>query len=263
SRRVEYMYYFSFLYSMVSGYLGIEIPLFAAGLIVALGGLCLIKLGSRRKEICAPIALLLATQFSYIFVQIAVYDVSVTDDSIRTFILWMFLLIIVQSLCLRPGFLHRCTIVMFVLGLIVIPHLAFKESDNASRAAVAIQIGGYLTNANGLGLWFGFCVVVFSIAVLETRRGNIVWILFGLAAIGCLLIVGFTVSRGALLGCALALTVGFRRFLKRGFLPVLLLIILGGVALASGLFDQMISNYEQRGTEETGRFLLWPLIIGR
>jgi O-antigen ligase len=260
---VEYMFYFTFLYSMVSGYLGIEIPLFAAGLIVALGGLCLIKLGSRRKEICAPIALLLATQFSFILVQIAVYEVSVTDDTIRSFVLLMFLLIIVQSLCLRPGFLHRCTMVMFMIGLIVVPHLGFRggEGEEVARAAVDIKIGGSLTNANGLGTWFGFCVVIFGIAGLATRRGIVVRILYGLAAVGSLLIVGLTVSRGALIGCALALTVGFRRFLKRGFLPVLLLITLGGVALISGLFDQIISNYEQRGAEETGRFLLWPLAI--
>src|SRR5262249_4073648 len=66
-----------------------------------------------------------------------------------------------------------------------------------------------------------------------------------------------------LLGCALALTVGFRRFLKRGFVPVLLIITLGGLFLASGLLDQFISNYEERGTEETGRLLMWPLIIKR
>jgi O-antigen ligase len=262
-RWVEYTYYLVFSYSIVAAALGIEIPLLAAALTVALGGLCLIKLGSHRKEICAPIALLLACQFSFILVQVGVYGASVIeDDSIRMFILWMFGMIIVQSLCLRPGFLHRCTIVIFILGLMVVPYLAFSD-QGVDRAGIGIAVGGNLTHPNGLAGWFGFCAVAFGLFGLETRRGIVVPILYGLAAVGSLLIVGLTVSRSALLGCALALTVGFRRFLKRAFVPTLLLIILGGVLLASGLFDQIMSNYEERGTEETGRLLVWPLIIER
>ena len=261
-RWVEYTYYLVFSYSIVAGALGIEVPLFAAGLTVALGGLCLIKLGSRRKEICAPIALLLACQFSFIFVQATVYGASVIeDDLIRTFILWMFAMIIVQSLCLRPGFLQRCTIVIFMLGLSVLPFLGFSD-QGVDRAGISVAVGGSLTNANGLAGWFGFCLVYFGISALETKRG-IVRILYGLAALGSLLIVGLTVSRGALIGCTLALTVAFRRFLKRAFLPALLLIILGGVLVMSGLFDSSISNYEERGMEETGRLLVWPLVIER
>jgi O-antigen ligase len=229
-----------------------------------LGGLCLNKLGARRKELCAPIALLLACAISFILVQISIHGASVMDDFIRAFILWMFGLIIMRSLCLRPGFLHRCTIVIFMLGLIVVPSLALKGGDEeVARAAAGIKIGGGLTNSNGLGVWFGFCVVSFGISCIVTRRGIVARILCGLAAVGSLVIVGLTVSRGALLGCALALTVGFRRFLKRGFVPVLVIITLGGLFLASGLLDQFISNYEERATEETGRLLMWPLIIKR
>jgi O-antigen ligase len=261
-RWVEYTFYFSFSYSIVAAALGIEIPLFAAALTVALGGLCLRDMGSRRKEICAPIALLLACQFSFILVQIAVYGASVTDDTIRMFILWMLGMIIVQSLCLRPGFLTRCTIVIFMLGLSVVPFMGFSD-QGVDRAGIAAPVAGNLTNANGLAGWFGFCVVSFGIAGLEARRGIVMRILYGLAAIGSLLIVGLTVSRGGLFGCAIALTVGFRRFLKRAFVPLLVFIILGGVLFASGLFDQILANYEERGMEETGRLLMWPLIIQR
>src|SRR5262249_23608280 len=127
-RWVEYMFYFSFSYSIFAFFLGIEIPLFAAAITVVLAGLCLIKLGSRRKEICSPIALLLVCQFSFILVQVAVYGVSVIEDeTIRTFVLWMSAMIIVQSLCLRPGFLDRCVIVILMLGLIVVPFLGFSD----------------------------------------------------------------------------------------------------------------------------------------
>src|SRR5262249_13649683 len=84
-----------------------------------------------------------------------------------------------------------------------------------------------------------------------------------LLAVACLLIVGLTVSRGAMFATALAITVAFRRLLRRGFVPVLLLIIVIGVVIESGLFDQVISHYTERGMEETGRERLWPEAIER
>lgn len=264
SRLVEYTYYFAFSYSILSGFLGIEIRLVAAGLTVALGGLCLLRMGSLRKEILAPIALLLACSISFILVQISMHGASVLDDTIRSFILWTLGLIIMQSLYHRPGFLHRCTIVIFMLGLVAVPFLIFRGgTEEVGRAAADIQIGGGLTNSNGLAVWFGFCVVSFGISALETKRGMVVRTLYGLAAAGSLLIVGLTVSRGALLGCAIALTVGFRRLLKRSFVPVLVLVSLAGVVLVSGLVDPIISGFEERAGEETGRFLVWPVVIER
>jgi O-antigen ligase len=192
-----------------------------------------------------------------------VHGVSVIEDEmIRTFILWMFGMIIVQSLCLRRGFLQRCTMVIFILGASVVPFIAFSD-QGVYRAGINVAVSGNLTNANGLAGWFGFCVVSLAISALETTRGIAMRIFYGLAAVGSLLIVGLTVSRGAMLGCALALTVAFRRFLKRAFVPALLLIIFAGALVMSGLFDRSISNYEERGMEETGRLIMWPLIIER
>jgi O-antigen ligase len=260
---VEYTFYVLSSYSIVARALGIEIPLLAAGSTVVLGGLCLRKMGSRRKEICAPIVLLLACQFSFILIQAVVHGASVIDDdTIRTFILWMFATIIVQSLCLRRGFLQRCTMIIFMMGVSVLPFMGFSD-QGVDRAGITVPVAGNLTNANGLASWFGFCAVFFSIACLETRRSIVMRIIYALGAVGSLLIVGLTVSRGGMFGCALALTVGFRRFLKRAFLPVLLLVILGALASLSGLFDQILFNYEERGMEETGRIILWPLVIER
>src|SRR5207344_2477819 len=131
-------------------------------------------------------------------VQIAVYDVSIRDQIIRAFILLICGMIIVQSLCLRPGFLRRCTIVLFVIGLIPLPHLI---STAGERAAAGIQIGGGMQNAGGLGYWFGFCLVSFAIFGLEAKQGT-VRILYWLVAIGCLLILGLTVTRGASIASA-------------------------------------------------------------
>ena len=241
-RSVEFAYYFAFSYSIIAAYLGIEIPLVAAGLMTCLAGLCIVKIGSGRRDIYTPIALLLACQISYILVQVVVYDTSVMSDSLRWFILWIFGTIIMQSLCLRQGFLLRCTIVMFALGLIALPYLEFTV-DVVERARADVDIGGGLRNANGLAAWFGFCVVSFGIAGIDTKPGTIKRVLYWTAAAVSLLVVALTVSRGALLGCAIALTVAFRRLLKRGFVPVLLLIVCAGVVLESGWFDQIVSNF--------------------
>ena len=61
----------------------------------------------------------------------------------------------------------------------------------------------------------------------------------------------------------LALTVGFRNLLKRGFIPTLIIMILVGIVYQTGLFEWATTKYEDRITEETGRELLWPAAIER
>jgi hypothetical protein len=261
SSRVEYLYYFVVFYSLVAAFLGIELPLVAAGTTVALAGYCYTRMGSRAKKVFAPIGFLLACTLSFILVQMVVHGVSITDQIIRTFILLICGMIIVQSLCLRSGFLRRCTIVLFAIGLIAVPYLV-STAGEVERAAAGVEIGGGMRNAGGLGYWFGFCLVSFAILGLEAKQST-VRILYWLAAIGCLFIVGLTVTRGALIASAIAITVGFRGLLRRGFVPVLVLIILTGVIFESGLFSHAISEYTGRGTEETGREKLWPDAIER
>src|SRR4030095_10995287 len=84
-----------------------------------------------------------------------------------------------------------------------------------------------------------------------------------LAAVGCLSIVGLSVSRGSLLGTALGITLALRRLLRRGFVPLLAFIIFCGIMSTFGVFDSMISHYTKRGTEESGRGLVWPVAIER
>jgi hypothetical protein len=257
----EYTFYFTVFYSLISSYLGIEIPLVAAGITVALAGFCWKEMGPLAKQILAPIKLLLACIVSYIVVLIAFHGTSPMDENVRTFILWFCSMIVVQSLLLRQGFLLRCTVFLFLIALITVPNLRFGR-DVVDRASVAIPLAGNLTNANGLAGWFGFCVVVFAINGFETKR-TMVRMSYWALATGSLLIVGLTVSRGALLGVAFALVIGFRRLLKSGFIPVLICLIFVGTLVATGLFDKAVSNYEERGTEETGRGKIWPAVLGR
>jgi hypothetical protein len=55
----------------------------------------------------------------------------------------------------------------------------------------------------------------------------------------------------------------FRHQLKRGFIPVLVLVSLIGVISLGGALDAVFSNYQERAFEETGREILWPAAIER
>jgi O-antigen ligase len=262
SSRVEGLYYFVIAYSIVSGYLGVEVPLVAGGGAAALAAFCYQQLGFAATTVFAPIGSLLACIIAFICIQIAFHGFSVTDPVIRTFILWIFWMLIVQSLCLRPAFVRRCTLVIFAIGLVAVPNLTFNTGGSVARAAAAIDLGGNLRNANGLGSWFGFCLVSFAMLGLDEKRMSrraFYWS----AAAACLLIAGLSVSRGALVASAIAIIVGFRGLFRRGAMPLLLLIFLSGLIVQSGLFGQIVSLYQERGMEETGRLLLWPHVLER
>jgi len=219
--------------------------------------------GSRAKEINRPTAFLIACIISFILIQTVIHGMPLTADIIRHFIVWGAGLIVVQSLCLRPRFLHRFVVVLFVLGLVAVPFLTFSGGPlEVSRARIDVQVSGNLTHQNGLASWFGFCAIFFAIFGLESNRSVLRAISWLLAA-GCWLIIGYTVSRGTLLATAIATSFGFRRILGRGFAPLILLLLIVALAAESGLFEDIVSRYADRSTEETGRLLLWPYVIER
>src|SRR5262249_34068153 len=156
----------------------------------------------------------------------------IKGEGIRSFIIWIFALIIIRSLSLHRGFLHRCALVLFSIGLIVLPYLVVKGpglGGMRERLAVDSTVMGYLSNSNDLGTWFGFYCLYFTIVGIETKH-NGVRIVSILIAVGCLYIVGLTVSRGALLATAIGITIACRRLLRGGFVPLLLFITLIGTA---------------------------------
>src|SRR5207249_9674608 len=102
----------------------------------------------------------------------------------------------------------------------------------------------------------------FLIHGIETQRAGVRIVSFFIVA-GCLFVIGLTVSRGALVGVAIAIVVALRGLLNRRFLPVLLFTVAGCLFILSGPFDVAITLFEERGAEETGRLLVWPLAIAR
>ena len=239
---------------------GISINLLGVGALALLAMLCIKAAGSIWSRIYAPITLLLCCATSFIAMQVVFHDEPIIGTSVRSFATWIFGLIIVRSLLLRQGFLHRFAVAAFFIGLSVLPYLEYQSESGIDRAGLdrAVAIG----NPNDLAAWFGFCTVYFAVVGIETRQ-NLVRVGSWILACASLFVVGLTVSRGALIAVAFSLVVALRHILKRGLVPVLVLLVFGWFLYVSGAFERATASYVDRGDEESGRFLVWPLAIER
>lgn len=256
---VEYAYYFSIFYAILGAALGWSIEFLGVGMLVVLAVVCIAYLGSRVRTVYASIVFPLGCAISFIALQVFLHGESLMHELVRQFVPWALTLIIVQSLSLRQKFLHRFALATLVIGLTLLPYLrVFTQDVTFQRSGLAYGVG--LANPNDLAAWFGFCSVYFTVAGIEARR-HVIRAASWLAAAGCLYIVSLTVSRGTLFAFALATVVASRRLLKRGFLPVLFLIILIWALYELGVFQQTATFYAARATEDTGRMRVWPLAI--
>ncbi len=261
-RFLEYGYYLSMFYAILGPALGLSIGALGVGSLSLLALLCLFTFGSRIRTILSNIAFPLACAVSFILVQVIGHDESIMGPYVRPFFTWIFSLIILQSLSLREGFLHRFIGVMFLIGLMLLPFLRVFGAGEAEVQRFGLSGGVGLSNPNIFAAWFGFCIVYFFIRGLIIGP-NVYRLLLWLAALGCFFLVTLTVSRGALLAVALAIIAGGREFLKKGFVPILLMGMLGLGLIGLGVFDDAIRYYTARGAEETGRLTVWPWVIHR
>lgn len=262
-KAVEILFYAFLFYSILGPVLKLSFSFAGAGMLVLLAAACVIRTGWRGRALYRPLILPFASGISLLFVQLAVHGESLNEPTCRAFITWMLGVMIVQSLSVRPGFLHRFTLIIFFIGLVTLPYLEFSAAGlSVERASIDEAVSGNLANSNGLAEWFGFCAVYFVILGLETKH-NLVRIGSWLLGAACLYVVALTVSRGAILATVLAIAFAIQHLLKRGFVPVLLLIVFTWIVVESGLFAQMTTSYSARATEETGRFLVWPLALER
>jgi O-antigen ligase len=256
---VEYCYYFWVFYSIMGSALGISIDLLGIGMLGVLAAFCILRMGRQAPTLLGPIVLPLACAASFVGVQALMLEEPVMGTGIREMVGWMLGLVIVQSLALRRGFLHRFAIAMALIGLSMLPYLTAFSGDQ-SRTGLARGIT--IANPNDLGAWFGFCCVYFVILGLETRRNWVRAVSWGLAA-GSLFVVGLTVSRAPLFAVSLCVLFAFRRGLKHGLIPLLSIVVVVWIAYALRVFDGQAAQFAERGLEETGRFVVWPLAIER
>ncbi len=267
-RFFEYVYYVLMLYSAYGPVLGLHIRFFVPGLLALLVLVCGASMGPKRLTALAPIAFALACGVSFLAIQLAWHGESLLpqgnadkpEGQLGFHLAWLMMLVVLQALLLRPGFLHRFALVNFVSGAGLLQYLKFHQySDTVVRLGLE---GVGRDNPNHLGMWGGFCAVYFFVLGIETPR-MVVRVTSWIIGVGCLFIVSLTVSRGPLFAATLAVTIALRRVLKRGFISILFLLAMGGILYESGLFDQVTSYYLSRGLEESGRGLTLPVAIER
>jgi hypothetical protein len=260
---IEYTCYACVFYANLGLAWGLMVPSLGGTMLVVLAVACLISVRSRPQVVWAPIGFALSCGISVIALQLALHDTDPLGET-RPFIDWLLLLLIVQALTLRPGFLHRFAFAAFGMGLCSLTFVEFRDSGDIVRGDIAraVAYGTGLANPNVLSLWFGFCFLYFLVFGLEARR-IVLRAASWLTAFGCLYVISITVSRGPLVGVAVASLFAFRHALKDSFKPLLFFAVLSFAVYESGVFDRVTDFYLARGMEETGRGILWPLAFQR
>ena len=197
--------------------LGIVLPVPAAVVLLGLAAYCVSGLHSRAAAVYGPIALVLASGVSYLIVQLFVHGEPLGAGYVKPFVSWMPMLLITQSLAVRRGFLHRFTLVTFLIGLVAIS--AFNLYWSGNRMSVFAPIA--IANSDDLAAWFGFCAVYFITTAVAARH-VVVRLASALLALVCLSIVGLTVTRAALIAVVAAALIVLHRVLRAGVFSVLL-----------------------------------------
>ncbi len=252
---IELTYLAVLAYGSLAPALGIAIPLVGAGILGGLGILCLMHFGASSIGVFRPIKFGLGCAVFLLLIQGILHEESVRDAWMRYAITWGLGLIIIQSLSLRKGFLHRFAFVAFFIGCASLPFLkVYVVTDTMIR--VGGESGVALANPNYFGMWFGFCCIYFIVMGLEARN-YLVRIASWSAGILSLYLMALSVSRGSLLGVVIATVIAFQKVFKRSFLPILGILTLLWMIYITGIFDDLIGFYISRGTEETGRSRLW------
>ena len=258
----EYLYYAIIAYGLMGGALGIRVRLLGAGLLVALGILCLLRLGPQVIIMNKSLAYPLGCAVSFTIVQVIFHSESLQIEIFKALFLWIMGLIVIHALFLRKGFFIRFALACFLIGLCLLPYLSNVTPNNEyERFGLDQSVG--LSNPNVLGEWFGFCGVVFFIIGLETKI-LVVRMLSWVGTFVCVFVISLTISRGSLLAVVICIIIASRHFLKRGLFFALLLVCLGSwLVYESGVFEKAIANYTVRASEESGRFTVWPLVVER
>lgn len=252
---IEFAYLALIFYANLAPAFGIAIPLAGFGSLAILAVLSFLHFGASFPKAFRPIKYALGCALSVLLVQVLIFQESLGGGFIRYFITWLLSLIVIQSLSFRKGFFHRFALVAFLVGCATLPFLKiYVANDEMMR--IGGDEGVALGNPNFFGMWFGFCAIYFLVTGLEAKN-YIIRMSSWFAGMLCLYLMAITVSRGPLLGVAIAMVLAFEKVLKRSFLPILGFVCFAWLIYISGVFDELIGYYMHRGAEETGRSKLW------
>jgi hypothetical protein len=249
------------LYALFAVVWHMDVPMFGTLVLAGLAGYCAQHAVWLSATVRRALTLPFLCVLSLLGVQLLFHGEPVRGDFVQTFVTWMLSLVVVQSLALRQGFVHRFGLMCFFIGLMTLPYMQFDTDAGGSRR-LGLDRRVSFANPNDFGAWFGFCTVYFVALAVESKRQSI-RIMATICAVAAAVVLGATVSRGPLLSAATAIIIVFRRSLKRGFLPLIILFAVFNLAFALGVFDQIVEYYFARGDVDSGRLSAWPLVLGR
>ena len=262
---IEYGFYLVLFYTVLGPPLGLILmgQIGTGFVMIPVLAFCAVVLGPSFLTVLRTAWIPIACGASHLFIQLVVHEESMYASYVYQFGPWLMSLVVVQALCMyRPHFLHRCAWFILFMGLALVPFMAVGTGEGYERIKIDRAAGLAFSNPNALAAWFGFCAVYLTFrGYVETRQSYrlIAWFM----AICSLYVVSMTVSRGALIAVAASLLVAGRRMMKAGLLPALLLIVILLGLLEVGVFDRAIYSYSRRAGEETGRLLIWPLLLDK
>lgn len=258
---LEYTWYVSLIYAYLGQVWGVVIPAVGGVLLAVLAVGCFLSVSEQALRVYKPVAWALCTGILVMVIDLLFHKQ--TEGALREgilFVTWLEMLIVVQSLSLRPRFLQRFALVALAIGVACVPYINVRDVGKGVARAWAVGTG--LSNGNALGTWFGFCTVYFVFWGFQAQRSILRSASWAVAAF-CLFIVTLSVSRGPLIGIILACIVGFHSALKRSFVPLLMLVLMMSLIYISGVFDEQIDYYISRGAEESGREKLFVSALER
>ena len=104
---IELAYFCILIYANLGPAYGLAIPLLGAGSLAGFSFLCILHFGTYTLKAIRPIKFALGCAISVLLIQTILFEESFRDGQLRTFVTWIFSLIVIQSLSLRKGFFHR------------------------------------------------------------------------------------------------------------------------------------------------------------
>jgi hypothetical protein len=255
----EWWYFAQVFYAVLGSFLGLSVDFVGFAGLALLAAVNLLRLGRWMRGPLLALLLPYAFVGTYISIQIFVFGESPMSDLLRVHIAWIVGLSAVQCLALRRGFLDRAALVFALIGAVALP---FMDTSFRGSGRLGLERGVGFANPNDLSAWFGFCALYCAMLALASRRA-LIRVVTACCAVGCVLVMALTVSRGPLVALAVALLVGMRPFLRRGIFALVPLVLAASVLYGTGAFDHSAEMYAERGMSDSGRFLVWPLAIRR
>ena len=139
---VEYIYSALLFYNNLGPVVGLPAGEGSGPMLLLLGIYCSLSLGQARKAVFQSLRLPILCAVFEILVQVLVHGVSPFDSHVRYFVNWIVGLVVIHSLFLRPGFLHRFALTLLCLSLTALPFLSSAEISRSNERAQRVTSRG-------------------------------------------------------------------------------------------------------------------------